>query len=430
LDAGERDRVERSFQRRFEGLARIGRDEATGGLHRLAWTPADVAARAWFECEAAALGLVVETDRFGNLWAWWGEHSDQVAVATGSHLDSVRGGGQYDGALGVVAALGAVEVLMARDVEPARPIVVAVFVDEEGGRFGRATLGSRLAAGITDWGSALDVADADGLTLRAAMVAAGKNPNAGRPDVIDRVGVFIELHIEQGRRLAEVACPIGIGIDAIPHGRWEMVAGGQSNHAGSTPMADRRDPVIVLAEAVLEAERLALHHGAVATIGRVELEPNTTNAIAATARAWLDARAADETTLTDVVAAWTARLVHLARFRGIDLQVEQVSRSPGVAFDPALGRRVIHALEGSGMAVHPLSTAAGHDASTLAQVIPTAMLFVRNPTGVSHAPAEAADAGDVASGIEALAIVLADLALSTDTLPGRAVAGTTRSTSH
>ncbi|MGB4116765.1 MAG: M20/M25/M40 family metallo-hydrolase, partial [Polaromonas sp.] len=169
--------VRRAFERRFDALAAIGREDSTGAYHRLSWTAEDLAARAWFVAEARGLGLLVEVDRFGNLWAWWGDPTGNGAIATGSHLDTVPGGGAYDGALGVVAALGAIEILRETRFQPTHPVVIVVFTEEEGARFGMGTLGSRLAVGLIEPDVAFERRDVAGTTLASAMRSADLHPN-------------------------------------------------------------------------------------------------------------------------------------------------------------------------------------------------------------------------------------------------------------
>ncbi len=401
-----------AFTRRFDSLAAIGRDATSGAYHRFSWTAVDRAARAWFTDEAVDLGLRVDTDRFGNLWAWWPDVDGDSAIATGSHLDTVPGGGAYDGALGVVAALGAAELLRDTGFRPKRPLAIAVFTEEEGARFGMATLGSRLAAGRVDPVAAFGFRDVDGVTLGDAMRAMGLEPGRGEdgPSPVARLGCFVELHIEQGRRQADLGAPIAVATEIVPHGRWRLTVTGDGNHAGTTRLADRHDPSLPMAEAILSARRHAERHGAVATVGRVEIEPNGTNVIPSRIRAWLDARAPEDAVLTELVRDWSADAVAAGAVHGCEVAIAEESRSAAVRFDPDLTGRIQDNLSRGGQSVPAIATAAGHDAGILASSTPTAMIFVRNPTGISHAAAEAATVDDCVAGVRALATVLADLA--------------------
>jgi len=424
---------EGAFRALWDTLLPIGRDPGTGGYLRYAWSATDLACREWFTAQAAARGLAVETDRNGNLWAWLGdpaatdraEEAGDVgdAVVTGSHLDSVPYGGAYDGPLGIVCGLLALDALRERGARPVRPIGLAAFVEEEGSRFGVACLGSRLLTGSLSPDRARALRDRDGVTLAEAMAGAGADPAALGPELdrLRRVAAFVELHVEQGRGLAELGAPVGVAGAIWPHGRWRFDFTGEGNHAGTTRMSDRRDPLLTLAHTVLAANDEARRRGAHATVGRVSAQPNATNAIAAHASAWLDARAADEDTLRALVAAVQARAGEHAEMDRTAVSVTEESATPAVGFDPGLRDRLVKALGSEALGSEALGsealgsapvlpTGAGHDAGVLSAHVPAAMLFVRNPTGVSHSPAEHATDADCAAGVAALADVLEELA--------------------
>ena len=412
------DRLREEFEGCFGRLAEVGRDP-DGGWTRLAWTEEDRLARAWFEAEASARGLTVERDPAGNLWAWWpgpdpgadGEDPEPV-VAVGSHLDTVRSGGAYDGALGVVGGLLAVGELNERGVEPRRPVAVVAFADEEGGRFGVPTFGSRVLAGALDPAELLARVDQDGTGVAEALAAAGLDPDAFGPDParLGRLAAFVELHVEQGRGLADLGQPVALGTGIWSHGRWRLTLTGEANHAGTTRLADRRDPMLGLAAAVLAARAAAAELGGVATVGRVVVEPNSANSVPGRVSAWLDARAEEEQRLDWLVAAFQAAVEDAAGREGLAVELVCESRSPGVTLDRDLAARLDACLRARGLEPAALPTAAGHDAGALAAAVPTAMLFVRNPTGVSHSPAETAALDDCLAGIEALAAVIEELA--------------------
>ena len=412
--SGSGDRLREGFEACFGGLAAIGRDPA-GGWTRLAWTDEDRAARSWFETEAGARGLTVEPDPAGNLWAGWpgpGEAEEGGVVAVGSHLDTVRRGGAHDGALGVVSGLVAVGELIARGVEPRRPVAVVAFADEEGGRFGVPTFGSRLLTGALDPPEVLGRADQDGVTVAEAMAAAGIDPERAGPDParLDRLGAFVELHVEQGRGLADLGQPVALASAMWPHGRWRLTLTGEANHAGTTRLADRRDPMLGLAAAVLAARAAATELDAVATVGRVEVDPNSSNSVPGRVSAWLDARAAKDQTLDWLVTAFQSAVEDAAGRNGLTAELTPESRSPGVTFDAGLTARLDARLRADGLEPPALPSAAGHDAGALAAALPTARLFVRNPTGTSHSPAETAELADCLTGVRVLASVIEDLA--------------------
>jgi N-carbamoyl-L-amino-acid hydrolase len=398
-----------TFDDLWSQLAPVGRT-AAGGYRRFAWTAADLECRALFARAATERGLDVQTDRNGNLWAWWlpagwlGEPRD--AFVTGSHLDSVADGGAFDGPLGVVSALCAIDVVRSRGVEPTKPVGVVVFADEEGARFGLACAGSRLAVGAMAPDAARALSDIDGVTLNEAMSAAGIDTRGlGRDDdALGRVGVFVELHIEQGRALVDLNAAVGIGISTWPHGRWRFSFAGQANHAGTTRLVDRHDPMLPFAAAVLAARAEASRHDGVATFGRLQVEPNGTNAVPSRVTAWLDARAPRREVVEAIVHGVELTAGSSAAEHGVTITVTPESISPVVDFSAAARSR-LHDVLG---ALPELGTGAGHDAGILAQVVPSAMLFVRNPTGISHAPDELAERADCLAGIDALAAVMAD----------------------
>jgi beta-ureidopropionase / N-carbamoyl-L-amino-acid hydrolase len=399
-----------SFDSLWESLLPVGRELSTGGYRRYAWTPADLTCREWFVAAAVDRGLTVEADRNHNLWAWWlpdGWTGDpQDAFVTGSHLDSVPDGGAYDGPLGVVSAFAAVDLLRSKGIRPRKPIGVVSFGDEEGARFGLACVGSRLSTGALDADRARALTDDDGITMAEAQRAAGMDPrHLGRDDeALARVGVFVELHVEQGRGLVDAGAPVGLASAIWPHGRWRFTFTGEANHAGTTRLVDRHDPMLTFAETVLAARSHAEQAGALATFGRVLVEPGATNGIPSEVRAWLDSRAADEATLERLVAAIREAASTRAGTDGTAVEVSAESVTSVVEFAGGPRDRIRSVLGDIPM----LPTGAGHDAGILSERVPTAMLFVRNPTGVSHSPHEHADRADCHAGIDALAALMAD----------------------
>ncbi|MDK1475774.1 allantoate amidohydrolase [Streptomyces sp. 549] len=406
----------------WRDLAGIGRDASTGGYRRHAWTGADEDCRQWFRAQALSRGLDYETDRNGNQWAWLGDRTAPDAVVTGSHLDSVPDGGAFDGPLGVVSSFAALDELHRRSATPRRPLAVVNFGDEEGARFGLACTGSRLSAGQLTVDRAHRLRDADGTTMARAMERAGHDPDAIGPDPerLNRVGAFVELHIEQGRALADTAHAVGVASAIWPHGRWRFDFHGEANHAGTTRLADRRDPMLAYAQTVLAAREQAAAAGALATFGKVAVDPGGVNAIASRVRGWLDSRAPDEATLAAVVEGVERAAAARAEADGVKVDVTRESFTPVVEFTHTLRDRITGHLAqrlasrpGSPSGPVPvLPTGAGHDAGILSALVPTAMLFVRNPTGVSHSPAETAAEDDCLAGVTALADVLEDLACS------------------
>ena len=390
-----------TFDGMWAELLPVGRDPHSGGYRRFAWTRTDHDLREWFAGEASSRGLDLVTDRAGNQWAWWGDpDSAGPGLVLGSHLDSVPDGGAYDGPLGVVTALATVEALQRQGFRPSRPIGVVNFADEEGARFGIACAGSRIITGALDGDRARGLRDGDGRTLAEAMTAAGQDPRAlGRDEeTLRRVGTFVELHVEQGRGLADLDRAVAVGSAIWPHGRRRLDLAGEANHAGTTRLEDRRDPMLALAAAITAARDAASGQGCVATVGKVRVEPNGVNAIPSHVTAWLDARGPEEPGVRAVVEEVADRT---------GVRPVEESWTGQTPFDPALAARLAALLGDAPV----LATGAGHDAGILATAgVPTAMLFVRNPTGVSHSPAEHAEHADCLAGVEALTTVARELA--------------------
>ncbi|WP_307815845.1 allantoate amidohydrolase [Myceligenerans indicum] len=445
-----------SFEQMWHDLEPLGLSARTGGYFRQPFLTAEREAAAWFEEAARARGLGVESDRFGNTIAWWDPVDDgdgrprRNAVLTGSHLDSVLDGGAFDGPLGVVSSLAAVDVLRDRGVTPRVPLGIGVFVEEEGSRFGLACLGSRLATGRIDWTDARELRDRDGVALGDvidgdATGAADTARGLGRDvlddsghqagALLDGVACFVELHCEQGRDLAlREDAPVGLASAIWPHGRYRFDFCGHADHAGATRMADRHDPMLTYAATSLAADTAARARDGVgeairrATFGRLDVRPGGTNAIPARVSAWLDARASSDDELADLLGEIERAARDRAAGDGTSLDVTAESVSGEVLFDPELTNRLTAVLGTSpdrygtqSGAIPVIPTGAGHDAGILQQAgIPTAMLFVRNETGVSHSPEESITTADALAGVEALADSLADLVTSPTDVTGKA----------
>jgi beta-ureidopropionase / N-carbamoyl-L-amino-acid hydrolase len=398
----------------WQDLLPIGRDPATRGYRRSPFGAAERECAAWFLEEATGRGLEVQSDGQGNSVAWWrtaggrAERHPSAAsgVLVGSHLDSVDDGGAYDGPLGVISSFAAIDVLRERGHLPSRTIGVAMFVEEEGSRFGIACLGSRLATGRIEPAAAAELRDRDGVFLADAMLAAGLEPALGRSGLLDGVGMFVELHVEQGRDLVHRDCAVSLASASWAHGRWRFDFTGEPNHAGTTRMEDRHDPMLTYAMTALAANKRARLSDARATFGRLCVEPNVTNAIPSRVQAWLDARGPDAEQVAVLVDAVSRQAAERAGRDGTRVTVTPESTTPTVHFEADLARRLAEVLGG----VPVISTGAGHDAGVLQLAgIPSAMLFVRNPTGISHSPEEFATVADCLAGVEALAEVLTEL---------------------
>jgi N-carbamoyl-L-amino-acid hydrolase len=373
---------------RLAGLDDVGRGPT--GYRRLAWTPEDRAAGEWFARQATVAGLAVDRDEAGNLWAcpprpgpWWG---------VGSHLDTVRDGGRYDGALGVAAAF---EIA----AHARRPPAVIAFADEEGARFNTPTFGSRALVGALDTADALGRRDDDGVTMADAMAAAGLDPAglSAAPRRLERLRGFLEIHIDQTTELAGAGVAAGPVRTLAARLRLAVEIRGAADHAGTTPREDRRDALAAAAHMMVAAEALAEPHPAfVITTARILVEPNALTTVPSRVRMWIDARAPEPGT----VVAWErdlrAAIGEIAASRRVQAQATRASFSEGTAFDGDLLAGLAGAAERLAEPVAEVTCFAGHDAGVIAARRPAGMLLVRNAAGVSHAPQEHVELEDAA----------------------------------
>ena len=433
-----------TFEQMWRDLEPLGRDPTSAGYRRAPFAAAERECVDWYVEEARRRGLDIEWDGQGNAVAWWSPSpvadapassaraaesaaSHPAAAATlsgnkgsaserrptsgdiliGSHLDSVDNGGAFDGPLGVASSFAAIDILRNQSFRPTRRIGVAMFVEEEGSRFGIACLGSRLATGQLRPQEAAELRDRHGVFLLDAMAEAGIEPHLGPSPLLRDVARFVELHVEQGRDLVHRDRAVAVASVSWAHGRWRFDFTGQANHAGATPMQDRQDPMLTYAMTALAANKQARLADSRATFGRVAVQPNVTNAVPERVQAWLDARSADATSLDALVESIVRQATERADRDGTSLEVTAESVSPTVEFDRPLAQQLSKILDGAPV----IATGAGHDAGILQLAgIPSAMLFVRNPTGISHSPEERAEMADCLAGVAALARVLEGLA--------------------
>jgi allantoate deiminase len=355
----------------------------------------------------AEAGMAVRADAARNLVGHLpGTDPDAGTLLLGSHLDTVRDAGAFDGPLGVLAAIAAVARLRAEDVGLPFSVDVLGFSDEEGLRFGTAYLGSRAIAGTVD-AALLDVAGADGVTVREALGA--------DPEIAARRGEkllgYCELHIEQGPVLEQRDAPVGV-VEAIAGAtRAELTFTGRAGHAGTVPMALRHDAACAVAELVLAVESTArAEPGLVATVGQLAAEPGAPNVVPGVARASLDVRHAHDAVRTAAVARIRAEADGIADRRGVALDWDDRLDTPAVAMDPRLSGLLAGAVAELGLPDIRLPSGAGHDAVALSALTPVAMLFVRCAGGVSHHPDESVEVADVAVALDVLDRFLRTLA--------------------
>lgn len=388
--------------RDLEALATIGAD-AQGGVTRIAYSQADREGREWVRAAMAALDLSVATDYAGNdTWVYPGTERDLAPIALGSHTDTVPNGGRYDGALGVLSALAVVRALYQQDRQLRHPVEVINFAAEEATMSG-ATFGSRAMAGTL----APDVMHHrawDSRTVADHLQDAGLDPNrvtAARRT--DSLAAFLELHIEQGRRLETQQKPIGIVEGIVGIRRYEVTVNGYANHAGTTLMPDRQDALVMAAPYILQVKAIAERHGIVGTVGKMDILPGSPNVIPGQVIVNLEIRGLEESVLD------LAEHQLEEEAQKLPATFVQTSYKPPVESDSRLVQALVAACEDHDYAYSRMASGAGHDAMCMADIAPQAMLFVPSRNGVSHSPDEYTSPADCVAGAQVLGTALLHL---------------------
>ncbi len=382
------------YRRLFAGVNEQG--FSPEGWTRAPWTPELRAAEQLVIDAAVAGGMVCEHDPAGNLWITDPNAPADGLIAVGSHLDTVPKGGAFDGLLGVVGGLVAVLALRAAGVPNRERLAVISFADEEGSRFNTPCFGSRTMVG-TFGDEVADAKDKDGISIRDV----GPKRPADAAGLQRRIAAYFEIHVEQGLALDPAGISLGIATSLSARGRWEWQVVGEANHAGTTPMAGRRDALVRAAEFVLAVQRTAVaHEGSVATVGRITPWPGGTNVIPGRCSGTLDVRALNNATRDAVVQALVEEFP--------DIVIEHKSTDDAAIFDPALIADLHAAANELGVSSMDLPSYAGHDAGTLALAgVPSVMIFTRSPNGISHNPAEHSDESVCLDAVAVLAAALA-----------------------
>lgn len=372
------------------------------GAQRVAWTGTWAEARAFVVAAADELGLGVERDEAGNQWFYLpGERSETIAI--GSHIDSVPNGGWLDGALGVMAAIGVARALVEAGVKPELTVAVVDFADEEGARFGRSLFGSAAAAGSLEPAELHGLRDTDGIGIEQALAEHGVDLDSA-PDAasrLEQVRAFVELHIEQGPVLEAAGLGVGAveGAMGISRSRVRML--GQIGHAGATPMAERRDPMVATASAITEIAARAEAVGGLATIGEVRVDPNVPTAVPREVEFIVDLRHTEAARLSELAAELAGVAERAAESAGCRCELSRIWESDPVRFDQGLidiAKREASRVAGGSV---PLFSGPGHDAVEMARAVPAAMLFAPSIDGISHAAEEDTDESDLREAIEA-----------------------------
>ena len=384
---------------------------AKGGINRQALSPEDAAVRAWFKVRAEALGCKVTVDEVGNMFALRpGRQPDLPPIALGSHLDTQPTGGKFDGNLGVLGALEAVRTLVVAGYETNAPLVVVNWTNEEGARFAPAMLGSGVFAGVYTRDMADAYPDMQGVRFGEALDSIGWRGEV-KPGAL-RLSAYLELHIEQGPILEAEDKAIGI-VTGVQGMRWfELAIAGRESHAGTTPMSRRIDAFQACARIAIAVRGIALAHAptAVGTVGRVAVEPNSPNVVPGAVKMTVDLRHHDDATLEAMEGALHAETERIAREEGVHIGTQKLHDLAPVSFHPRCVAAVRAAAEALGHAHRDITSGAGHDAVHLAQVAPTAMIFIPCKDGLSHNEGESATLDDCAAGAQ----VLLEAALALD----------------
>ncbi len=398
--------------RRISELAEIGKHEE-GGVARLSFTPEERAAKDLVASYMQAAGLAVREDAAGNLFGRReGRDSGAPAILVGSHVDSVRNGGDFDGPLGV---LGGIEVLQTMDeegVQTERPVEVAAFTDEEGARFSLGMIGSRALTGALSQED-LRHEDREGVSIAEAMREAGLDPaavgEAARSS--DSLAAYLELHIEQGKVLEGEDLPVGV-VAGIAGPVWlRLILSGEAGHAGTTPMGARRDALAAAAEVVGIIEEEASAAGStVGTVGQIGARPGGINIIPGRVDLSLDLRDIDEAVRDRVEGRIRTRAEEACGRRGIGLEFEELQRLPPAPCSEEIRATIAAACEREGIGPFSLPSGAGHDGMHVAGLCPMGMIFVRSRDGISHNPKVWSSREDCEAGCNVLYLTVLDLA--------------------
>lgn len=402
-------------KRLLDDLAALGSIGAgpDGGVTRLAYSQEEQDARAWFIARAQEAGLATTVDGAGNVLALEPDAGDALPILSGSHLDTVPGGGRFDGMLGVVAALEAVRAISQQGPRgKRRPLGALALAAEESSRFGVACLGSQMLTGTLAPDALDTLSDPSGITLRQAMQQRGlcPEPLSGIKRRSGWFAEFVELHIDQSDDLARAGVPLGVITGIAAPTRLRVDVRGRQAHSGSTPMDARQDALAGAAELVLAVERAAFarrQQEIVGTVGVFSISPGAMNVIPGRAELGVDVRGIDHALVQAVIAEIEETARTIAHKRGLKMDISLISQSRPLRIAPERVQALMAVCRDLGVPAIPMISRAGHDAMYLGRLGPVSMIFVRNPAGVSHNPAELATEEDIIIATRTLAAYLA-----------------------
>ncbi|MBU2702489.1 allantoate deiminase [Sporomusaceae bacterium BoRhaA] len=393
-------------------LGEYGKDPE-GGVSRFLYRPEWTEAQKALEQYMQQKGLAVQYDDVGNLFGRLAgtKYPDQT-ILTGSHIDTVKNGGLYDGQFGIVAGIIALMYLKKHYGQPLRNVEVVSMAEEEGSRFPYVFWGSKNILGIAKREDVEKMVDFDGILFVEAMRKAGF---AFRPEgsaLRKDLKAFLEVHVEQGGVLEIEKKSVGIVEHIVGQRRFTIEIIGEANHAGTTPMGYRRDAIYAASRMICEVIAITKNYGdpLVATIGKVDVEPNIVNVVPGKTLFTLDARHTDKNILVEFTENVTARMREIAAQAGVDIHIDMWMDADPVPMDPGIVKVLKGQCEKNGLSYKIMHSGAGHDSQIMARAIPTAMLFVPSHKGISHSPLEYTNPGDLADGVKALVGTLYELA--------------------
>jgi hydantoinase/carbamoylase family amidase len=403
------------LDRCISDLAEVGASPE-GGVTRLALSPEEAELHRRVASWLEELGGQIRRDAIGNLIARFeGSDNSLPAVAFGSHLDSVPGGGIYDGVVGVVAGIAAVKAIREMGIVTRHPLEVIAFVGEESSRFGVATLGSKIMCGLKNEKYLLGLRDAEGVTLKEAALKQGADIGnlASARRRPEELKAFIELHIEQGRVLEETRKKIGIVNAIAAPTRWFIEIEGRADHSGATPMNLRFDALPAAAELILAVERQGRKEAVnktVATIGTASIKPGAMNVIPGHVGLGLDVRGIEKESVRRTIDGIRRELEEISRRRKVRFRMHELSDEDPLVLDAEMVRTLQKVCENRGITYTIMPSGAGHDAMNMARLTPSGLIFIPCRNGVSHSPLEQADLDDIALGAEVLLGAVLELA--------------------
>src|SRR5215213_717095 len=395
------------LRNRLERLSYHGRPTGgtfADGVNRVAYSTADLTARAWIIDEIKGADIVPRIDAAGNIFARFGGQPNQPPILFGSHIDSVPTGGNFDGDLGTFSALEVIQAVQAAKVQTTHPIEMVVWAHEESTAFGIGTAASRIVAGDLQAGDMDRVWN--GMKRRDAIRRV-----AGNPDQIETAvrgkgtwHSYVELHIEQGGTLDKAKIPIGIVEGIVAIHRYDAVIEGQINHAGTTPMNERHDAMVAAAQLTLAVREIASRRQGrqVGTVGRIEIEPNSPNVIPGRATLSVEFRDLSEQVLRELGDAVKARGAEIAKDTGTTISLTLASTNVPAMATSGIQEAIARVAERSGLKSMRLPSGAGHDAQQIARLCPMGMIFVPSVGGISHSPRELTTWDDCANGANVL----------------------------